>query len=93
MGFSVLLIKTFQIFEINEPALAGFFHQESITVYLEGLRCSRCGTCVGSPLYTTLQVHLLKGEGHEYHLITGKEGQAPLGIDEFADMPERFRRP
>jgi hypothetical protein len=41
-----------------------------------------------SLLYTKLQAHLLRGEGHEYHLITGKEGQAPLGMDEFTDMPE-----
>jgi hypothetical protein len=25
MGFSILLIKAFEIFEINEPASAGFF--------------------------------------------------------------------
>lgn len=25
---------------------------------------------------------------HEYHQITGKEGQAPLSADEFAGLPE-----
>lgn len=32
--------------------------------------------------------HPLRGEGHGYHSITGKEGQIPLSADEFADLPE-----
>lgn len=64
----------------------GDFDLEAFRIYRSLLK--HLPQLVLSPLYTTLQAHLLRGEGHEYHLITGKEGQAPLGMDEFADMPE-----
>lgn len=41
-----------------------------------------------SSLYANLRDYLLAGEGHAYHQITGKEGQAPLEAGEFADLPE-----
>ncbi|MCY1302215.1 hypothetical protein D9M68_617090 [compost metagenome] len=41
-----------------------------------------------SPLYLPLQAHLRAGHGHEYHAITGKEGQQPLAPGKFADLPK-----
>ncbi|BCG22126.1 hypothetical protein TUM18999_03170 [Pseudomonas tohonis] len=64
----------------------GDFDLEAFRIYRSLLK--RLPQLVLSPLYTALRDHLLNGEGHEYHAITAKEGQAPLGGDEFADMPE-----
>lgn len=41
-----------------------------------------------SPLYRALEAHLGAGHGHEYHSITGKEGQQPLAAGEFSELPE-----
>lgn len=41
-----------------------------------------------SPLYATLKNHMLNNLGHEYHSLTGKEGQAALGSDEFVEQPD-----
>ncbi|WP_165678820.1 hypothetical protein [Metapseudomonas otitidis] len=40
-----------------------------------------------SRLYEPLEAHLRAGGGHDYHPITGKEGQQPLASDEFAGLP------
>jgi hypothetical protein len=64
----------------------GDFDLEAFRIYRSLLK--RLPQLVLSPLYVTLRDHLLRGEGHEYHSISGKEGQAPLGVEEFADMPE-----
>lgn len=63
----------------------GDFDLEALRIYRSLLK--HLPQLVLSPLYATLQGHLMKGEGHEYHVISGKEGQAPLGVDEFVDMP------
>lgn len=64
----------------------GDFDLEAFRIYRSLLK--RLPQLVLCPLYATLRDHLLKGEGHEYHAISGKEGQAALGVDEFVDMPE-----
>jgi len=64
----------------------GDFDLEAFRIYRSLLK--RLPQLVLSPLYSILRDHLLRGEGHGYHSITGKEGQVPLGADEFAELPE-----
>lgn len=59
---------------------------EAFRIYRSLLQ--RIPQLVLSSLYANLRDVLLSGEGHAYHQITGKEGQAPLGACEFADLPE-----
>jgi hypothetical protein len=64
----------------------GDFDLEAFRIYRSLLQ--RIPQLVLSSLYANLRDVLLAGEGHAYHQITGKEGQAPLGACEFADLPE-----
>ena len=64
----------------------GDFDLEAFRIYRSLLK--RIPQLVLSPLYGPLHSLLQAGKGHEYHQITGKEGQAALSADEFADLPE-----